>query len=105
LGDLQDPGDLRPDLGTAALDRGLDINAAQLACFLAFWRQHGRHLPGIDSIRFLLNIKAPILLTLGLALLAWAYHEAHGFGPMLAQPSHSSREVLSRPVLGVLLPL
>jgi cytosine/uracil/thiamine/allantoin permease len=30
-----------------------------------------------------LNIKAPILL----ALLVWAYVEAHGFGPMLAQPS------------------
>ena len=42
---------------------------------------------GIDSIRVLLNIKAPLLLALGLALLAWAYRAAHGFGPMLAQPS------------------
>jgi NCS1 family nucleobase:cation symporter-1 len=42
---------------------------------------------GIASIRILLNIKAPILIALGLALLAWAYREAHGFGPMLAQPS------------------
>ena len=42
---------------------------------------------GIDSIRFLLNIKAPLLIALGLALLAWAYHAAGGFGPMLAQPS------------------
>src|SRR4029077_20547084 len=39
------------------------------------------------SIRVLLNIKAPLLLALGLALLAWAYREANGFGPMLAQPS------------------
>src|SRR4029077_8145976 len=39
------------------------------------------------SIRVLLNIKAPLLLALGLALLAWAYRAAHGFGPMFAQPS------------------
>jgi NCS1 family nucleobase:cation symporter-1 len=42
---------------------------------------------GIESIRFLLNIKAPILIALGLALLAWAYREAGGFGPILSQPS------------------
>jgi NCS1 family nucleobase:cation symporter-1 len=42
---------------------------------------------GIDSIRLLLNIKAPLLIALGLALLAWAYQQAHGFGPMLSQPS------------------
>ena len=42
---------------------------------------------GIDSIRVLLNIKAPLLIVLGLALLAWAYRQAHGFGPMLDQPS------------------
>jgi len=66
----------------------LDINLAQLACFLAFWAVNMFVIYlGIDSIRFLLNIKAPILLALGLALLAWAYVEAHGFGPMLAQPS------------------
>ena len=33
------------------------------------------------------NIKAPLLIVLGLALLAWAYQEAGGFGPMLSQPS------------------
>lgn len=42
---------------------------------------------GIESIRILLNIKAPLLITLGLALLAWAYYRANGFGPMLAKPS------------------
>ena len=42
---------------------------------------------GLDSIRILLNIKAPLPLALGLALLAWAYRAAHGFGPMLAQPA------------------
>src|SRR5262245_23183632 len=64
------------------------INAAQVACFLFFW---GINIfviyKGIESIRILLNIKAPLLILLGLALLAWAYHMAGGFGPMLEQPS------------------
>jgi NCS1 family nucleobase:cation symporter-1 len=67
---------------------GLGINQAQLACFLAFWAVNMIVIYlGIDSIRLLLNIKAPLLLALGLALLAWAYRAANGFGPMLAQPS------------------
>src|SRR6185295_7459191 len=35
----------------------------------------------------LLNVKAPLLIALGLLLLAWAYRQANGFGPMLGQPS------------------
>ncbi len=66
----------------------LDINGAQLACFLAFWAVNMVVIYlGIDSIRLLLNIKAPLLIALGLALLVWAYRQANGFGPMLAQPS------------------
>jgi NCS1 family nucleobase:cation symporter-1 len=42
---------------------------------------------GIDSIRILLNIKAPLLIVLGLVFLGWAYRRAGGFGPMLSQPS------------------
>jgi NCS1 family nucleobase:cation symporter-1 len=42
---------------------------------------------GIDSIRVLLNIKAPLLLALGLLLLWWAGRAAGGFGPILSQPS------------------
>src|SRR5436190_973470 len=42
---------------------------------------------GIDCIRWLLNIKAPLLIVLGLLLLAWAYQNAGGFGPILSQPS------------------
>ena len=67
---------------------GLGINAAELGCFLVFWLVNMAVIyRGIESIRFLLNIKAPLLIALGLALLAWAYQAAHGFGPMLAQPS------------------
>jgi nucleobase:cation symporter-1, NCS1 family len=66
----------------------LSINAPQVACFLFFWGINMFVIwMGIDSIRILLNIKAPLLIALGLALLAWAYREAHGFGPMLDQPS------------------
>ena len=67
---------------------GLGVNAAEFGCFLAFWALNMVVISrGIESIRVLLNIKAPLLILLGLALLGWAYHAAGGFGPMLAQPS------------------
>jgi NCS1 family nucleobase:cation symporter-1 len=67
---------------------GLGINLPQLACFLFFWAVNMLVIyRGIESIRILLNIKAPLLIALGLALLAWAYQQAGGFGPMLSQPS------------------
>ena len=66
----------------------LGINGAQLVCFLFFW---GINMwvvwRGIDSIRVLLNIKAPLLIALGLVLLWWAWKNAGGFGPILSQPS------------------
>src|SRR5437868_8728598 len=66
----------------------LGINVAQLGCFLLFWAINMAVIyRGIESIRFLLNIKAPLLILLGLALLAWAYWESGGFGPILSQPS------------------
>ena len=66
----------------------IGINPAQLACFLFFWSINMFVIfKGIDSIRVLLNIKAPLLIALGLALLAWAYFRADGFGAMLAKPS------------------
>jgi NCS1 family nucleobase:cation symporter-1 len=66
----------------------LGINVAQLACFLFFWAINILVIyKGIESIRILLNIKAPLLIALGLALLAWAYVKAGGFGPILSQPS------------------
>lgn len=66
----------------------LGITAPQAICFLAFWFLNVLVVwHGIDSIRLLLNIKAPLLIVLGLLLLAWAYVQAGGFGPMLSQPS------------------
>jgi NCS1 family nucleobase:cation symporter-1 len=52
---------------------GLDITWPQAGCFLAFWFLNVLVVwRGIDTIRVLLNIKAPLLIALGLALLAWS---------------------------------
>jgi NCS1 family nucleobase:cation symporter-1 len=61
---------------------------ATAICFLAFWLINmAVILKGIEYIRFLQGISAPVLLGVGLLLLGWAYHSAGGFGPMLAAPS------------------
>ena len=57
-------------------------------CFLAFWLINlAVILKGIEYIRFLQGISAPVLLAVGLLLLGWAYRSAGGFGPMLSAPS------------------
>ncbi|MDP9004167.1 MAG: NCS1 family nucleobase:cation symporter-1 [Verrucomicrobiota bacterium] len=77
-----------PSLAAADMQTALGINLPQFLCFLFFW---GINMfvvyKGIDSIRILLNIKAPLLIALGLLLLWWAYRNAGGFGPILSQPS------------------
>jgi NCS1 family nucleobase:cation symporter-1 len=75
-------------LHPAPVTNWLGISFLQFLCFLFFW---GVNLvvvyKGINCIRWLLNIKAPLLIVLGLGLLAWAYQKAGGFGPILSQPS------------------
>jgi nucleobase:cation symporter-1, NCS1 family len=57
-------------------------------CFFLFWLLNlAVILRGIDTIRSLQGIAAPVLLILGLAMLGWAYQKAGGFGPMLSTPS------------------
>jgi nucleobase:cation symporter-1, NCS1 family len=57
-------------------------------CFLVFWLINlAVILKGIEYIRFLQGISAPVLLAVGILLLGWAYHAAGGFGPMLSAPS------------------
>jgi nucleobase:cation symporter-1, NCS1 family len=57
-------------------------------CFGIFWAINLIVvLKGIEYIRFLQGISAPILLGVGLLLLAWAYTSAGGFGPMLSARS------------------
>jgi len=77
-----------PGLNDLAKIPLLDINIVQVATFFFFWGLNILVIyKGIESIRILLNIKAPVLILLGLALLFWAYQRAGGFGPMLSQPS------------------
>src|ERR1700693_3812912 len=57
-------------------------------CFFIFWLINlAVVLKGIEYIRVLQGISAPILLGVGLLLLGWAYHAAGGFGPMFSVPS------------------
>ena len=66
----------------------LGVSPTELGCFLLFWvMQIAIIYRGIESIRVLETIAAPFLIAIGLALLAWAYVTAGGFGPMLSTPS------------------
>lgn len=66
----------------------LGINAGEVCCFLAFWAiQVAIIYRGVETIRVLETWAAPFLIVMGLALLAWAYLKAGGFGPMLSTPS------------------
>src|SRR5438309_6472770 len=77
-----------PSLATGSTQNFLGITFAQFLCFMFFWGVNMLVVyKGIDCIRWLLNIKAPLLIALGLMLLWWAYRNAGGFGPILAQPS------------------
>lgn len=66
----------------------LGIDAWQFLCFLGFWSLHVWFIyKGTESIRWLETLAAPFLIAMGLALLAWAYVQAGGFGEMLSAPS------------------
>ncbi len=63
-------------------------STGELLAFLLFWAINVWFIvKGIDSIKWLESMAAPLLLLVGLALLGWAYRRAGGFGPMLSQPS------------------
>ncbi len=77
-----------PTIASGSANNFLGITGTQFLCFLFFWAINMAVVyKGIDSIRLLLNIKAPVLIALGLLLLWWAYRNAGGFGPILSQPS------------------
>src|SRR5256712_7059842 len=76
-----------PSLASAPVN-SFGVTFPQFLCFLFFWGINMLVVyKGIDCIRWLLNIKAPLLIALGLLLLFWAYRQAGGFGPILSQPS------------------
>lgn len=64
------------------------IDTAQVICFMIFWAIQVYFIAhGIESIRWLETLAAPLLILSALGLLAWAYVNGGGFGPMLTQPS------------------
>lgn len=75
--------------GIAALPRILPafvgLGTGEFICFMAFWALNlWVVLRGMESIKHLQTWGAPFLLAVGVALLAWAYVNAGGWGPMLA---------------------
>jgi len=57
-------------------------------CFFTFWAMNIYVvIRGSESIRILEDYGAPFLIFISLALLAWAWVKAGGFGPMLNTPS------------------
>ncbi|MEM6991436.1 MAG: NCS1 family nucleobase:cation symporter-1 [Myxococcota bacterium] len=69
----------------------LGINTAQSLSFLGFWAIQVYFIyKGMESIRIFETLAAPFLIAMGLALLAWAYVKADGFGPMMSAPSKLS---------------
>jgi nucleobase:cation symporter-1, NCS1 family len=77
-----------PDLVGPQHPKILGVTGPQFISFMIFWGINMLVIyAGIESIRILLNIKAPLLIALGLLLLGWAYSRAGGFGPMMSQPS------------------
>jgi len=66
----------------------LGINAGQLFCFLAFWLlQLYFVVHGIESIRWIETISAPIKIVMCLVLVGWAFKHTGGFSAAMAQPS------------------
>ena len=66
----------------------IDIDLAQTCSFFAFWAIQVYFIAkGIESIRWLETLAAPLLILSALGLLWWAYVQAGGFGAMLSQPS------------------
>src|ERR1700736_1282994 len=56
-------------------------------CFLAFWLINlAVILKGVEYIRVLQGISAPVLLAVGLLLLGWAYRNAGAYGHRLSAP-------------------
>ena len=80
-----------PALAVPGAAQALGITLPEFTCFMIFWGVNMAVIyKGIDSIRVLLNIKAPLLLALGLLLLWWAWRAAGGFGPIFSSTRAAS---------------
>jgi NCS1 family nucleobase:cation symporter-1 len=82
----------KPQLVAAPHPAMFGITAPQFTAFMIFWAINMIVIiAGIESIRLLLNFKAPLLILLGLVLLGWAMFKSHqishSFGPMFTNLS------------------
>lgn len=77
-----------PQIGLLGNDV-VSVNVAQFACFLVFWLINvGLFVwRGMESIKWVENWGAPLLIALGVALFVWGYRAAGGLGAMLSQES------------------
>jgi NCS1 family nucleobase:cation symporter-1 len=72
----------------AVLPAGLGLTTGEALGFLVFWALNVWFIvKGTETIKWLESLSAPFLIVVGLALLAWAYVKAGGFGSILSQPS------------------
>jgi NCS1 family nucleobase:cation symporter-1 len=72
----------------AVLPSFVGIGTGEMILFLVFWAMNVYFIiRGTESIKVLELFAAPFLIIVGLALLAWAYVKAGGFGPILSQPA------------------
>jgi NCS1 family nucleobase:cation symporter-1 len=74
-----------------------NIPGSAWLCFFFFWAINMLVIwRGIETIKFLQGIGAPLMLTVGLVLLFWITQKAGGFGPVLHHPSkfHSNGEFI-----------
>ncbi len=77
------------------------LGTGEMICFAIFWLvQLAIVLRGMESIKFLETYGSPFLLVIGVALLAWAYVKAGGWGPMLDNPAPAADR--TGPALGIL---
>ena len=66
----------------------IGLNTAQLCSFFVFWALHLYFIrKGPDSVRWIETITAPVKIVVVLALLAWAWDKAGGFGDFINAPS------------------
>ncbi len=69
----------------------MGLGTGEAICFLLFWALNvWIVLRGMESIKLLETWGSPFLLAIGVALLAWAYVSAGGWGPLFANTAPAS---------------